>query len=357
MKYTPLHDIHKQLGARMVDFAGWEMPVLYTGVVAEHLAVRNRAGLFDVSHMGELEIIGPGALALVQKVTCNDASRLTPGACQYSALLTPEGTFVDDIIVYRKGADHFLICVNASNADKDFEWVKGHASTHARVENNSDYYALMALQGPKAKEILQGIGSLPMPSKPFTFVETTFEKHPLLISRTGYTGEDGVEIYTSPADAPALWNLLMEIGKPLGLLPCGLGARDTLRLEACYPLYGHEIDDHTNPFEAGLNWIVKLSKEDFIGKEALSKIRSERKLVGLQTEGGIARQGYRLFAQEEEIGFVTSGTHSPLLDRPIALGYVKNDFSEVGTKIQVDIRGKKREAIVVSLPFYKKKNI
>lgn len=339
----------------MVEFAGWEMPVLYKGVIEEHLAVRKKAGLFDVSHMGEIEVRGPQAEAVVQKAACNDACRLKPGESQYSAFLTEKGTFVDDIIVNKLGPDHFFICVNASNTDKDFEWVRRFATKDTPVENKSDDYFLIALQGPEAEKVLVGVQTIePLPTKPFTLIQAKIADCPVIISRTGYTGEDGFEIYGPPGNAEKIWNLLQEHGA----VPCGLGARDTLRLEAAYPLYGHEIDDTINPYEAGLGWIVKLDKGDFIGREALLKIRGSenKKLIGLaMEEPGIARQGCRIYHGEKEVGEVTSGTLSPFLDRPIALGYVKKEFSATDTKIAVDIHHKKRHAVIVSLPFYRRK--
>lgn len=353
-KKTPLNAIHKQLGARMVDFAGWEMPVQYAGVGEEHRAVRQKAGIFDVSHMGEIEIAGSGAGELVQRVTCNDALKLKDGDCQYSAFLTEAGTFIDDVIVNRLAEDRILICVNASNTDKDFEWVRGHAKGNVRVENASNLYFQIALQGPEAGRILQKAAGRELPPKPFTFFRTDIRGAPVLIARTGYTGEDGCEIYGDPSGAEGVWNLLMEHGA----VPCGLGVRDTLRLEAALSLYGHEIDETTHPYEARLGWIVKLQKGDFVGREALLRIRQNaeaRKLVGLEmTEPGIARQGYKIYHEDTEVGFITSGTKSPSLDSAIALGYVRNELSDVGTKIQVDIHHKKREAVVVSLPFYKR---
>ncbi|MBI2982081.1 MAG: glycine cleavage system aminomethyltransferase GcvT, partial [Deltaproteobacteria bacterium] len=254
MNKTALNSLHRELGAKMVDFAGWEMPVQYSGIREEHMAVRTKAGLFDVSHMGEIEIRGHKALELVQKLTCNDASRLVPGRSQYSGLLNHEGGFVDDIMVYCLAKDHFLICVNASNADKDFDWITKNSIPGAEVLNRSAAWGLIALQGPLAREIL------PSPLKKNHFSEEKLFGCPVLLSGTGYTGEDGFEIFCAAEEAPAIWKGLLENGRPAGLTPCGLGARDTLRLEACYPLYGHEIDDRTTPFEAGLDWIVKMEK-------------------------------------------------------------------------------------------------
>ncbi len=358
---TPLYKIHKQLGARMVDFAGWEMPVLYKGVIEEHHTVRNKSGIFDVSHMGELLVHGSKAESVLQKVTCNDVTPLKPGDCQYSALLTERGTFVDDIIVNKISQDRFLICVNASNTEKDFQWVKQFENPTAHVEDVSTQYFQIALQGPESEKILASIDSTtPQPKKYYTFVETKLLGSPVLLARTGYTGEDGFEIYGSPKDAEKIWTTLMESGAT----PIGLGARDTLRLESAYPLYGHEINDTIHPFESRLSWIVKMNKGDFVGRKALEKIRNNvgaplgepKQLVGLMMEEpGIARQGCKIFSGEKEIGFVTSGTKSPTLDRAIALGYVKKDFEKENLKIEVDIHNKKRHAIVVSLPFYRQK--
>lgn len=340
----------------MVEFAGWEMPVQYTGIGAEHRAVRTKAGIFDVSHMGEIIVRGPQALSVVQHVTCNDASRLRPNEAQYSALLTEQGTFVDDIIVYRLGSDLFLICVNASNAEKDFQWVSSHAAPGASIEDHSDDYFQIALQGPEALSIVGTYG--PIPPKPFTLIQTDLAGSRVLLSRTGYTGEDGLEIYGNPKDAEKVWTLLME----KGATPCGLGARDTLRIEASYPLYGHEIDDQTHPYESRLDWIVKMDKGDFIGRQALQDIIGSsqemllaRLLVGMRLEEqAIPRQGCKVFSGASETGLITSGTKSPLCDSPMALGYVAPQFAAVGTKIQIDIHHKKREAIIVPLPFYRR---
>ncbi len=355
---TPLYDAHIKAGARMVPFAGWEMPVQYkAGLVTEHQTVRQKAGLFDVSHMGEIDVTGPGALALVQQVTCNDASKLQPGRGQYSALLTPEGGVIDDLIVYRRADNHFFLCVNASNATRDFEWIRSHRTGDVEVINRSDDYALLALQGPMALTILERVlGAAAIPAKRFWLTAIASEFGALLVARTGYTGEDGVEIFCEPGQAPALWARLLEVGGE-NILPCGLGARDTLRLEAALCLHGHEISESINPLEAGLGWIVKLDKGDFIGAEALRRIKGNetRRLVGLElTERGVAREHYRLFSGEREIGEVTSGTQTPTLGKAIAMGYVPIEFAADGTTLQVDIRGKKYGAIVVPTPFYKK---
>ena len=351
---TPLNEEHRKLGARMVDFAGWDMPVQYTGVIEERRFVRNHAGIFDVSHMGEIEITGKNAPALTQKLTCNDVTKLKDGDCHYSALLTEKGTFVDDIIVHRLSSEHVLICVNASNTSKDFEWIKTHETDDARVSNTSASYYQIALQGPEAEKILSQLKPKNLPPKYFTFVETELLGQKVILARTGYTGERGFEIYGNSDKTVPLWEALLEAGAK----PCGLGARDTLRLEAALSLYGHEIDDVTNPYEACLGWIVKLDKGDFIGRDALKIQQSgplRKKLVGIfMNEPGIARQGAKIFSGEKEIGVVTSGTKSPTLDRAIALGYVAADFSKLGNKIEIDIHHKRRQAEITSLPFYKR---
>ncbi len=345
----------------MVDFAGWNMPVCYkTGQLAEHHAVRNAAGLFDVSHMGQFEIRGSDALKLVQYATCNNA-KLANGKAQYSAFLTNAGTFIDDIIVYRVTDNHFLICVNAANIDKDFQslWqLHRELQTACTVLNKSNDYFLLALQGPKAMEMLVKSGAT-VPEKRFGHLETVLGKIRVRLARTGYTGEDGCEIYGDPQDAVAVWNLL--IGD--GAVPCGLGARDTLRLESALPLYGHDIDETRTPFEAGLSWIVKMDKGDFRGRKALAaipldasgKTKVKKRLVGLTLEtGSLPRQGFSIFSSDNQIGEVTSGSISPTLAHPIAMGYVATEFSTPDTMLDIDIRKERRHAKVVPLPFYKK---
>ncbi len=355
MKKTSLNQNHRDLKARMVDFAGWDMPVQYEGVRQEHMAVRTVCGVFDVSHMGEILVWGPKALATVQRLTCNDASRLNPGDCQYSALLTEEGTFVDDIIVSRLAEDRFFICVNASNAEKDFDWMRKNALSETQIEDVSEKYCLIAVQGPESEQMLKKAWpDLTLPHKSFTIAETKISDVPVLIARTGYTGENGFEIYGPWHDAEKIWNPILAAGAT----PCGLGARDTLRLEAALSLYGHEIDDTTTPAEAGLNWIVKMEKSDFLGRAALKNAVPRKKLVGLEMrESGIARQGYKIFAGDREVGVITSGTFSPFLDRAVALGYVDADvkFPLSDGGLCVDIHNKKRHAEIVSLPFFKKK--
>ena len=359
IKRTPLYAAHRRAGAKMVEFAGWEMPVQYSGVMGEHVAVRTHAGLFDVSHMGEIEIRGPGALALCQKITANDVSRMKLQQAQYNLLMNENGGIVDDVIFYRIEPSYFLICVNASNSDKDFAWIQKHADGEVEVANASSRYAQLALQGPLAAKILQALTSLQLGEiKPFFFASGDVSSIRCLVARTGYTGEDGFEVYCDSADAEKLWNALLESGRPMGLEPAGLGARDTLRLEKAYPLYGHELDDTTTPLEAGLEWVIKLAKGPFVGREVLLKQKEEgvkRKLVGLELlEPGIARSEYPLFKDGKSIGRVTSGTKSPSLGKSIALAYVTIEEAELDNTVDAEIRGRKIPARIVSLPFYRR---
>lgn len=360
-KRTPLYEEHLRLNARMVEFGGWEMPVLYTGIIEEHLAVRTNAGLFDVSHMGQIEFAGPEALECVNYLTVNNASALNDGQAQYSILLNERGTVVDDIIVYRFNANRFIFVVNASNIEKDLGWITSHKKGNVKIDNRSDEFALIAFQGPKAASILKGLTDINIDDlSTFQFKQGSFNKHDTcIIARTGYTGEDGFEIFCSPKSAPAIWQTLLEKGKPQGVLPTGLGARDTLRLEMKYSLYGHEITDETNPLEAGLGWVVKLDKPgDFIGKSVLLQVKKDglkRKLVGFKMiDKGIPRSGCDIFINNEKIGFVTSGTMSPSLKEPIGIGYVPLALAGEGNKFFIDIRGGKKQAVVVKTPFYKK---
>ena len=356
LKRTPLYDCHLEAGAKMVDFAGWQMPVQYQGVIDEHRAVRTAAGLFDVSHMGEVRVRGAGAEAFLQRLTPNDVAKLVPGRAHYSGLLTEHGTYVDDVLVYRLAADDFLVVVNASNAERDFEWIAGKANGEAEVVNESDQYALLALQGPKALEILTPLATPGTPDvtelKYYGFRQGEVAGVPALISRTGYTGEDGFELYLAPADAPAVWRRLVAAGAS----PAGLGARDTLRLEAAMALYGHEIDETTTPFEAGLGWVVKLDKGDFQGRDALLAQKAQgapRKLVGFEVEGrGIARQGHGVVSDGAPVGAVTSGTWSPTFEKALGMAYVPPALAAPGTRLALDVRGKTLPAVVVDLPFY-----
>jgi aminomethyltransferase len=361
IKATPLRDEHIALGAKMVEFAGWYMPVEYSGVRQEHLNVRQNVGLFDVSHMGEIRIRGAQALPTVEWLTTNYAGRLENGQAQYSLLPNSDGGLVDDLIVYcvEKERD-YLLCVNASNTDKDFEWmVKNNRG--AEIDNESAAWGQIAVQGPRAMELAArvcGDSVLQIPS--FEFRPIDFKGSRILAARTGYTGEDGVEIFVPKGRAVELWRELMAKGKDLGVQAIGLGARDTLRTEMKYPLYGHEIDASTNPYAAGLGWVVKPDKKDFIGRAVILSAKEKglpRKLIGFKMrERGIPRQGYKLFSfDNREIGFVTSGTPSPSLNDNIGIAYVDKDFAADGKMINVDIRGRMVQAEVVPTPFVKKK--
>ncbi len=358
LKRTPLYESHREAGGKMVDFAGWEMPVQYAGVIEEHRAVRTAAGLFDVSHMGEVRVRGAGAEAFLQRLTPNDVSKLAPGRAHYSGLLTERGTYVDDLLIYRLAADDFLVVVNASNAERDFEWISSRVEGDVEVVNQSDQYALLALQGPKAVGILASLTETDLSAiKYYGFAQGKVDGVPALLSRTGYTGEDGFELYLSPEDAPAIWRRLLAAG----VVPAGLGARDTLRLEAAMALYGHEIDETTTPFEAGLGWVVKLEKGDFLGRDALAAQKAQgipRKLVGFEVQGrGIARQGHGVVSNGGNvgaIGAVTSGTWSPTFEKALGMAYVPPDLAAPGTALAIDVRGKALPAAVVELPFYKR---
>lgn len=358
-KKTALYDVHKGMGARLIPFGGWEMPVEYSGIAKEHTAVRTTAGLFDVSHMGEFEIRGPQALDLLQSVTSNDASKLADGQAQYSALPYPEGTVVDDLLIYRHNAQHFLVVVNAGNIAKDFEWITSHNRFSATVENISDRLSLLAVQGPKALQILQRLTSVPLESIAYYhFVRGRVFEVDTIISRTGYTGEDGFEIYFSPEHSERIWNALLQSGSGDGLVPAGLGARNTLRLEAKMLLYGNDMDETTTLLEAGLGWIVKLDKGPFVGREALQEQKRQgvqRKLVGFEMLGrDIAREHYPALIDGREVGHVTSGSPSITLKKNIGLVYLPSSSSEVGTKFQVSVRGRMCDAQVVQTPFYKR---
>lgn len=344
----------------MIEFFGWEMPVEYSGIIEEHMAVRQKAGLFDVSHMGEIIISGNQALDFVQHLTPNNADRLTPGKTQYSALTTPEGTFVDDLLVYCLSLSEYLLVVNAANSDKDYEWILSHREGFdVQVENKSAEYTQIALQGPRALEILQPMVRINLEEmSSFGFNLAKIEEEKVLISRTGYTGEDGVEIYTLSLQPEKMWDAIMERGKEFGLLPVGLGARDTLRLEANLMLYGNDIDETTTVLEAGLGWLVKFKKGEFLGRDALLKQKEEgikRKIVGFELEArGIARSHYPVFVNGEKVSEVTSGSFSPYLKKAIGLTYLPVEYTEVGTEFEVGIRDNKIKARVVPTPFYKR---
>ena len=358
-KPTPLNDLHRELGARLVDFSGWEMPVQYTSVLEEHRGVRSSAGLFDVSHMGEIEIRGGEALALIQRLTCNDAARLEPGMAQYSVLTSPEGTFIDDLLVYRRGPHEYFLVVNAGNTASAFAWLARHAEGDVEVVDASGNWALIALQGPRSLSILQPLVEAdPEPLRGYRFIESRVSGHQAIVSRTGYTGEDGFEIYLPPGGAPDVWRALLEAGREAGLRPCGLAARDTLRLEAGMRLYGNDIDATTTVLEAGLEGIVKWGKGRFIGREALVLEKERgvaRVLVGFELEErGVPRQGYPVLVDKETIGRVTSGTLAPHLGRPIGMAYVPARLAEAGTRLQIGIRGREVPARVVRMPFYER---
>ncbi len=361
LKRTPLYQCHVEANARIVPFAGYEMPVQYTGVLEEHRAVRGSVGLFDVSHMGEIDVVGRRALDFVQLVTCNDASKLTPGRAHYSGLMTPRGTFVDDLLVHKISDARYLLVVNAANKDKDYAYLCAQASGFdgADVIDRSDDYAQIAIQGPRALETLQKITPANLSEiKYYRFVEGKVDEAPAIIARTGYTGEDGFEVYVAPGDAPRIWHALLEAGKEFGIAPAGLGARDTLRFEACMALYGNDIDDTTTPYEAGLGWIVKLEKGGFLGREALARQQAagiRRELVGFEMKGrGIARHGYAIWSGGKKVGTVTSGTHAPTLAKALGMGYVPVELSEVGSKLEIEIRDQRVAAQVVEMPFYRR---
>jgi aminomethyltransferase len=355
-KRTPLYDVHVQSGARMVEFAGWDMPVQYSGLLDEHEAVRTRAGLFDVSHMGEVVFRGPKALEALNRIFTNDLTKVADGQAQYGCLCREDGGIVDDVVVYRRSAEDLLVCVNAGNRQKDFEWLRDHAGG-AQVANESDDWAQIALQGPRAQAILQPLTAADLSKlKAFRFTEGKVTGVPCTIARTGYTGEDGFELFCRSSDGVRLWKALVEAGKPEGLVPAGLGARDTLRLEVAYRLYGSDMDDATTPLEAGLGWVVKFDKGDFIGRDAMLRQKERglpRKLVGfVLTDPGIARHGFDVLHDGEKAGIVTSGTRSPTLKTSIGLAFVPPSLAAEGSTFAVDVRGRPASAQVVKTPFY-----
>ncbi len=369
VRKTALNGVHRQMGAKMVDFNGWDMPVEYPaaigcGIINEHMAVRTGVGIFDVSHMGDIRLAGPQALAAVQHISMNDASRLAVGQAQYSALLYPQGTFVDDVIVHRLGEQEYLLVINAGTREKDFNWVRDNTRQFdCAVENLSDDFTQIAIQGPKGVNVLQKLTETDLSAVKFYWVTrgSVCGLKNILIARTGYTAEDGFEIYI-PADeatSARVWNEIVGAGKEFSLVPCGLGARNTLRLEGKLPLYGHEISDTINVWEAGLDRFCKMEKPEFIGRAALEKAKAEgvtRTLVGLEmVERGIARDGYKVLdSGGREIGCVTSGSPAPFLKKNIALAYVPLGFAAVGTAVKVEIRGQGVGAQVVPTPFYKR---
>jgi aminomethyltransferase len=367
LKTTPLNAIHRRLGANMIDFGGWDMPVQYASLLEEHHAVRRHAGLFDVSHMGEIEIRGRDALRLVNYVTTNDASRLRAGQAQYSGLLYEHGGFVDDILVHKVADDYYFLCVNASNLDKDYQHITSRNQFDAAVENAGSRYAQLAVQGPRALDTLQKLTPVPLaPIRYYHFVDGPMKGMtsgaPTRIARTGYTGEDGFEIYLPPGEAARIWDQILAAGEEFGIKPCGLGARNTLRLEAAMALYGHEIHASITPWEANLGWIVKMDKGDFVGREALvsQNVRQKergvtRKLIGFEMAGrGIGRDGYEVCINGEGAGWVTSGGPSPTLNKNIGLCYLPAAHAEAGRRIQIMVRGQAVDAVTVPVPFYKR---
>ena len=361
LKKTPLNARHRALGARMVDFTGWDMPVEYTGVAEEHLAVRTRAGLFDVSHMGEIEIAGRDALAAVQQLTTNDAARLSRHQAQYSALTTPAGTFVDDVLTYKLADDHYLLVVNASNIVKDFRWITEQIAGFgdAVAVNTSSRYALLAVQGPAARDILQTLTGVDLAEiKYYWFTTGEVAGVAGTISRTGYTGEDGYEVFVPPAQAERVWDAILHAGRSAGLVPAGLAARDTLRLEAAMRLYGNDMDETTTVLEADLGWIVGWKKDTFTGADVLRRQQAEgvpRKLVGFEVlDRGIARSGHEVYIGGEKAGRVTSGTQTPFLKKAIGMAYLPAAHAHPGAEFEIDVRGRRVRAAVVPMPFYKR---
>ena len=356
LKRTPLHAAHVSAGARMVEFGGWDMPVQYTGIIEEHRRVRSSVGLFDVSHMGEFEVEGPSALAALQALTTNDVSALDVGQVQYSLLAYPEGGVVDDLTVYRLGVDHFMVTVNASNIEKDWAWVTTHGGS-ARWRNVSADTGLIAVQGPRAEELVARLADVGVrPVEYYHFARGKVAGVAAILSRTGYTGEDGFELYLPWSDTERAWTALLDAGAAMGAAPIGLGARDTLRLEMRYALYGNDIDATTNPLEAGLGWVVKPGKGEFIGKVAIERVRADgprRRLIGLQMlDRSIARHGYPVLLDGRRVGDVTSGSYGPSVDKSIAMAYVETPHAGVGTELAVEIRRQARPARVVKTPFH-----
>lgn len=364
LKRTPFYETHKNAGARLIDFGGFEMPVQYEGIKVEHAAVRDAAGIFDVSHMGEVFVSGEGALRFLQYVTINDVTKLVPGKAQYSAMCMPNGGIVDDLIIYMMGTNDYMVVVNASNREKDVAWMRQHAASDVVIDDRSDSYALLALQGPKSAEILSKITDIDLSSIAYYHfaIGTVAGVDNVIVSATGYTGEPGFEVYfdVDSCDPAAMWDAIMGAGSGLGLKPCGLGARDTLRLEMGYALYGNDISDTTTPLEAGLGWITKLDKGDFVGREALLSQKEAgitRKLAGfvMEDEKAIPRSHYIVRTPEgEQIGEVTSGTQSVTMSKGIGMAYVELSWSKPGQSIAIDIRGKLMPATVQKPPFVKK---
>lgn len=361
MRTTPLYEKHLELKGKIIDFGGWALPVEYSGILLEHGAVRTKAGLFDVSHMGEITAKGEDAEKYLQMVLTNDISVLSNGQIAYTTMCYPDGGVVDDLLVYKNSNVDYLLVVNASNTDKDFQWLKEQVFGNVEVENVSEGYAQLAIQGPEAQTILQKLVSEDLNDIEFYRFKNDVNINGIkaLVSRTGYTGEDGFELYFNAEDGPKMWDILLETGKEEGIVPAGLGARDTLRFEAALPLYGQEIDKDITPLEAGLGFCVKLAKDDFIGKEALATQKSEglkRKVVGFEmVERGIPRSHYEVYADGKKIGYVTTGTFSPTLKKNIGLALIETEYSKEGTDIEILIRNKNVKAKVIKKPFYTKK--
>lgn len=361
LKRTPLFEQYRDSGARTIDFGGWELPVQFSSIKEEHEAVRTKAGLFDVSHMGEVEVRGSNALAYLQKLLTNDVAKLVDGQVQYTVMCYEDGGTVDDLLVYRKAENDYLLVINASNIEKDVAWMQQHLMDRVTIVNISNSIAQIAIQGPLAEQILQKKTLFDLSSIRFFHFADNVEVAGIhsLVSRTGYTGEDGFELYCEASDAQTLWKELLEAGKSDGMLPCGLGARDTLRFEARLPLYGQELTKDISPLEAGIGFAVKFGKEaDFIGKEALKRQKEQglsRKLVGIEMlEKGIPRTGYEVFVDDKQVGIVTTGTQSPSLKKNIGLAVVDLAYTKLGTEVSVQIRKKRLKAQVVATPFYKK---
>jgi aminomethyltransferase len=354
---TALHETHRKAGARLVEFAGWEMPVQYVGLLAEHEAVRTRVGLFDVSHMGEVVFRGPRALESLDRLFTNDLGHVVDGQAQYGCLCREDGGIVDDVVVYRRAADDLLVCVNASNRQKDHEWLASRAGQGVEVRNESDEWAQLALQGPLAAQLLQRLTNANLSAlRSYRFAQGEVAGVPCMVARTGYTGEDGLELFCPPGEVVRIWDEVMEAGRHEKVLPCGLGSRDTLRLEMAYRLYGADMDDGTTPLEAGLGWVVKIDKGGFVGREALVRQREQgvaRKLVGfVLTEPGIARHGHPVLQDGRKVGEVTSGTRSPSLGTSIGLAYLPPALAAEGSSFAVEIRGRPVSARAVKTPFY-----
>ncbi|MDN7240486.1 glycine cleavage system aminomethyltransferase GcvT [Planococcus sp. N028] len=363
LKRTPLFEAYAQYGGKTIDFGGWELPVQFSSIKEEHEAVRTKAGLFDVSHMGEILVEGPDSLAYLQHLVTNDVSKIKEGQAQYTAMCYEDGGTVDDLLVYKIDDTHYMLVVNASNIEKDFEWMEKAKKGDVQLQNVSEQYGLLAFQGPLAETVLQRMTEEDLSQiRPFRFKQDVLVAgHSVILSRTGYTGENGFEIYASPEATQALWDKILSEGKEDGVLPVGLGARDTLRFEACLALYGQELSKDISPLEAGINFVVKLQKEEnFIGKEALASQKENgvpRKLIGIEMiDKGIPRHGYPVYIGDEKVGEVTTGTQSPTLKKNIGLALVASEWADLGTEVEVEIRNKRLKAKTVETPFYKRSN-